>query len=168
VSGFRVASTMARTLPATIGASIRGGVRIVAALTGAAAWLVTRGVPPAARFGSELLRRPVDWIFYLLLAIASVCAHVLMASLGFWRFAAAELAIARWLLVVQAVAWGLAIWAGYGVLVGVAVWAWLAIGAVIGLAFEYRSYKARTPGGKGEPDGDGYGPWPPGLGPPGR
>jgi hypothetical protein len=143
VSGFRVASTMARTLPATIGASIRGGVRIVAALTGAAAWLVTRGVPPAARVGSEVLRRPVDWVL-----------HTLTASLGFWRLAAADWAAARWLLVAQAVAWTLAVWAGYGVLVAVAVPAWLAIGAILGLSMEYRAWKARE---RGELDNGGNG-----------
>jgi hypothetical protein len=124
-SAFQMA---ARTLPW----AVRGGARITAALLGGAAWLFTRGLPPAYHFGSEVIRRPIDWIF-----------HILLTGLGFWRHAALEFAPARWLLALQAAAWWAATWLGYGRLALGAALIELVLGAVLGLVLEYRSHKVR-------------------------
>jgi hypothetical protein len=129
VSGSRSAfKATARTLPF----AVRGSVRIAAALIGAVTWLSARGLPPVYRLGSEVLRRPLDWVF-----------RILLASLGFWRQAALDLALVRWLLLGLAALFWLAWGYGYTRLVLGGIVFELALGAVLGLTLEHRARKVR-------------------------
>jgi hypothetical protein len=112
--------------------AVRGGVLLTSALLGAGAWLITRGLVPAARLGSEVIRRPVDWVF-----------HVLLASLGFWRQAALDNAVLRWGLLVLPFLYWLAWGYGYTVLVLAGSASLLALGAVLGLWLEHSAHKVR-------------------------
>jgi hypothetical protein len=129
MSGARSAfGATAKTLPW----ALRGGVAIVSGLAAIVTWVSVRAVPPAYHFGSEVIRRPLDWAF-----------HVVLTSLGFWRQVALDSPAARWLML------GLVplCWLGWHsgsaslVLSGIAVT--LALGAVLGLSLEYRAHKVR-------------------------
>lgn len=129
MSGSRSAfHATARTLPF----AVRGSVRIVSSAVSLLTWVTVRLLVPLTRLASEVTRKPIDWVF-----------RILLASFGFWRQAALDSAVVRWHFAVLAVlswlGWGM----GHARLVVLGVLAELVLGAVAGLNLEYRARKAR-------------------------
>lgn len=137
MSGSRSAfKATARTMPY----AVRGSVLIVSGAFSLLTWMTVRVLFPLARLSSEVIRKPIDWAF-----------RILLASLGFWRQAALDLALARWLLLGLAVLFWLAWSYGFTRLVLGGIVFELALGAVLGLTLEHRARKVRREEG---PDAD--------------
>lgn len=128
MSGARSAfNATAKTVPL----AVRGGVMITTTLVAGVTWLATRGLPPVYRLGSEILRRPIDLAF-----------RILIASLLFLRDAYLHSGLLRWTtLPLVGLSWFL--WSqGHAGVVIASIAFVLALGAVLGLSMERRAHRA--------------------------